>query len=151
MASPVKKAYLNRIAALSLFAAAGSGLTGCALEPEPFDGEYDPSFYDAIDSYVGEEISLSAEVLDVLSPTSFTIISGDDPTANPLLVLNDEGEEIILPGTPIQVTGAVREDFDPGTAEENLAIDLEDALYEDWIGDFYLEVTAIDSPPSIPD
>ena len=142
----MKHAYLRRCAALAIATVAGAGLAGCTSEPEPFDGDYDPNFYDAINTYVGEEVSLSAEVLDVLSPTSFTIISGDDPTANPLLVLNEEDEENVLPGMPIQVTGAVKEAFDPSTAEKDLSVDLDDALYEDWIGDFYLEVTAIDAP-----
>lgn len=146
MRRPMKQSYLNKVVALSIAAAAGSGLTGCALEPEPYDGDYDPNFYDAISTYVGEEVSLSAEVLDVLSPTAFTIISGDDPTGNPLLVLNEDDAENILPGMPVQVTGAVMEAFDTATVEEDMGVDLDDALYEDWIGDFYLEVTAIDAP-----
>jgi hypothetical protein len=146
MGTPTKQAYLKKTLALSIIAAAGFGLTGCAVEAERYDGVYDPNFYDAIDTHVGEEVSLSAEVLDLLSPTSFTVISGDDPTANPLLVLNEDDTENVLPGMPIQVTGAVMEAFDPSTVEENLSIDLDDALYKDWIGEFYLEVTAIDSP-----
>lgn len=146
MGAPIKQSFLKRVVTLSIAAAAGAGLAGCTLEPEPYDGDYDPNFYDAIDTYVGEEVSLSAEVLDVLSPTAFTIISGDDPSANPLLVLNEDDTKNVLPGMPIQVTGAVKEAFEPNTAEEHLGVDLDDALYEGWIGDFYLEVTAIDAP-----
>ncbi|WP_157359113.1 hypothetical protein [Arthrobacter sp. Soil782] len=146
MRTPMKRICLKKVIALSIATAAGTGLSGCALEPEPYDGDFDPNFYDSIETYAGEEVSLSAEVLDVLSPTSFTIISGDDPTANPLLVLNEADAEDVLPGMPVQVTGAVKEAFDPSTAEEDLGVNLDDALYEDWIGDFYLEVTAIDAP-----
>lgn len=146
MGTPMKRAYLRKVAVLSIATAAGAGLAGCTLEPEQYDGDYDPNFYDATKTYVGEEVSLSAEVLDVLSPTAFTIISGDDPTEDPLLVLNEDDAENVLPGMPVQVTGAVKEAFDTATVEEDLSVDLDDALYEDWIGDFYLEVTAIDAP-----
>lgn len=143
MRAPTRLASLKKATALSVIASTSFGLAGCVeAETEPDD----PNIYDEIETYVGQEVSLSAEVLDVLSPTSFTVVNEDDPTVDPLLVLNGNDTDNVLPGMPIQVTGVVMESFDPETAEEETGKDLDDALYEDWIGEPYLEVTAIDAP-----
>ena len=60
-------------------------------ESGPYDGVYDTDFYEAYDSYVGEEVTLSADVNEIVSEKSFTIAGTDDTTVEALLVIA-EGE-----------------------------------------------------------
>lgn len=111
----------------------------------PYDGVYDQTFYDEMDSYVGEEVILSADVNEIISPTSFTIAGTDDTTVEALLVVSAEEMSEVTPGLTVEVTGIVQEAFDLPTVEEELGIDLDDAAFEDWDGEPYVEATAIDT------
>ena len=101
--------HTTRVLATGLFAIAGLGLAGCGTEgpetgtdvedvtdgevaessPAPQDGgsvagtgyvgPYDQAFYDEATTYVGQEVTLSAEVSETISPDTFAIAGAVDP------------------------------------------------------------------------
>jgi hypothetical protein len=164
--------HTTRTAAAALVAAAGLGLTGCATEgpetgtdvadvtegevlesspaPEntpttgdPFTGAYDQDFYDERETYVGQEVTLSAEVNDVLDDDAFVIAGTADTTVDPLLVLYNMDEIDVEEGQVVEVTGTVQEAFDLPTIEDETQKDLEDDLYQDYDQQPYLEATDV--------
>ncbi|KQO02140.1 hypothetical protein ASF21_16070 [Arthrobacter sp. Leaf234] len=111
----------------------------------PYDGVYDQGFYDDVDTYVGEEVTVSADVNEILSPMSFTIAGTDDTTVDALLVLHDTELPEVTAGLTVGVTGTVQEAFDLPTVEEEMGVDLDDAAFEDWDGEPYIEATSVDT------
>lgn len=167
-----KTLWLKRLAALSIAPMAIVGLVGCnstsgteegadvediveeepvAEEPAgdadagPYDGVYDQGFYDDMDSYVGEEVTVSADVNEILTPMSFTIAGTDDTTVEALLVLHDKELPEVTPGLTVGVTGTVQKAFDLPTVEEEMGVDLDDAAFEDWGGEPYIEAASVDT------
>ncbi|WP_422391886.1 hypothetical protein [Arthrobacter sp. N1] len=160
--------WKKRLAALSIAPMAAFGLVGCnstsgteegadvedIVEEEPvvdeadtgpYDGVYDQGFYDDVDTYVGEEVTVSADVNEILTPMSFTIAGTDDTTVDALLVLHDTELPEVTPGLTVGVTGTVQEAFDLPTVEEEMGVDLDDAAFEDWDGEPYIEATSVDT------
>lgn len=160
----------TRLAAVSLLSAAAFGLTACGtagpetgadvedvqegevvettgpaedVAAEPYVGPYDTAFYDEAVTYAGEEVTLSAEVNTVLSPTAFTIAGTDDTTVSPLLVISGEQMTDLEEGQAVQVTGIVHEAFDLPQVEEEMAEELDDDLFADYDGQPYIEATDV--------
>lgn len=106
--------------------------------PGPFDGAYDADLYDEVDSYVGEEVTLSADVNEVLSSGAFTIAGTDDTTVEALMVVGATGDIDPAPETTVEVTGTVQQAFDVATVEEDLGADLDDTLFEDYGSEPYV-------------
>jgi hypothetical protein len=99
---------------------------------DPFDGPYDTDFRDGVDSYAGQEVVLSADVNEVITPESFTIAGTDDTTVEALLVVGATGDAELAPETTVEVTGTVQQAFVLADVEEELGIDLDDALFDDY-------------------
>ena len=114
-----------------------------------YDGVYDTDFYDGVDSYVGEEVTVSAEVNEILTPESFTIAGTDESSVESLLIVGATGSDSLEAGNPVQVTGTVEEAFDLATVEDDLGVDLDDALYEDYDAEPY--IMASDVSTSVPE
>lgn len=112
---------------------------------EPYDGAYDATFYDEMNTYVGDEVTLSADVNEVIDATSFTIAGTDDTTVEALLIVHPEDAPEVSPELTVSVTGTVMEAFDLAAVEEEMGVDLDDALYEDWDGEPYVEANSIDT------
>lgn len=168
MGTMTKTQWMKKAAALAIAPAAILSVAACGdtagseqgadvedvAEEEPaaddaaaegaYDGPYDAGFYGEMDSYVGEEVTLSANVNEVISPTAFTIAGTDDTTVDELLVVHPENLPEVSPDLTVGVTGTVMEAFDLVTVEEDLGVDLDDAFYEDWDGEPYLNATSID-------
>lgn len=167
MGTMTKSTWMKKAAALALAPAAVLSVAACSdtsgseqgadvedvvEEPAaddvaaegPYDGPYDAGFYGEMDSYVGEEVTLSADVNEVIDPTAFTIAGTDDTTVDELLIVHPENLPEVSPELTVAVTGEVREAFDLVTVEEDLGVDLDDALYEDWDGEPYVHATEID-------
>ncbi|WP_434995472.1 hypothetical protein [Arthrobacter sp. Ld5] len=111
---------------------------------DAYVGVYDQAWYDDQDSHVGEEVTLSADVNEVVDPTAFTIAGTDDTTVDELLIVHPEDLPEVSTELTVAVTGTVKEGFDLVTVEEDLGVDLDDALYEDWDGKTYVHATEID-------
>lgn len=102
------------------------------LEDGPYEGVYDTAFYDGVDGYVGEEVVLSADVNEVITPESFTIAGTDDTSVEALLVVGATGDTQLAPETTVEVTGTVMESFVLTDVEDELGVDLDDALFTEW-------------------
>ncbi|GAA2176909.1 hypothetical protein GCM10009784_25420 [Arthrobacter parietis] len=109
---------------------------------EPYDGAYDQDFYDDAENYVGQEVTVSADVTATLTDDSFVIAGGPDTTVDPLLVIEEQEIPPLDVGQAVKLTGTVEQAFDVAAVEEEFGIDLEDELFADYVGDPYLAVTS---------
>lgn len=107
-----------------------------------YAGRYDQTFYDEADTYVGEEVTVSAEVTETLSDDTFVIAGTDNTAVDPLLIVEQEEIPPLDDGQVVQVKGTVQKNFDVAAAEKELGIDLEDELYADYVGEPYLMATS---------
>lgn len=107
----------------------------------PYGGAYNRQFYDDRLVYEGQDVTLTAEVEEVVSPSALTIGDPDDLTLDPLLVVHDLDVTDLEEGQTIEVVGVVQEGFEVTAAEEEVGVELEDALFEDHVGDPWLHAT----------
>lgn len=110
-----------------------------------YEGNFDAEFFDTANDYAGQEVNVSADVNEVLSDDAFTIAGTDDTSVDEMLVVGADSTSELENDLTVSVTGTVQEDFDLVTVEENLGVDLEDELYEDWDGQTYIEASSIDT------
>jgi outer membrane lipoprotein-sorting protein len=96
-------------------------------------------FHRDIETFVGQEVTVSAEVREIISPNAFTIA---DENAEPLLVVYDGSAQITV-DTPIQVTGTVHRTFVPPAAEE--FADFQRAPFANFNGEPCIEATTIET------
>lgn len=154
----------TRKAAAALLAASTLGLTACsgtagdeagtdvediveddaAAADGPFEGPYDTAFYEDLDSYAGEEVTLSADVNEVITETAFTIAGTDDTTVEALLVVGATEVADLAPEVTVEVTGTVQQAFVLEEAEEELGIDLDDALFDEWEQEPYVVAETVE-------
>lgn len=155
-----KQTWMKKAAALAILPITALPLTGCGPEEAQTTGEdvfiddeeesddtlddgsfnerFDQSFYDELNIYFGEDVTLTAQIEKVLSPHAFTITGADDASADPLLVVHAEELPPLEPQTPVVVGGPVREYFDLAAVEEELGEDLDDSLFENWQNEPFL-------------
>ncbi|MEX5295323.1 hypothetical protein QYM41_08580 [Kocuria sp. CPCC 205268] len=157
-----------RMLAAGMAAVAGIGLAGCGSEgPESgtdvedvtdgevvessaaatedagamalaYEGDYNQDFYDDVTTYTGQQVTLSAEVSETISPDAFAIAGAVDP----LLIVESQEIPPLDDGQVVQVTGTVQEGFDVVSVEEELGVDLEDEAFADFEGDPYIMATS---------
>ena len=103
-----------------------------------YEGPYDDTFLEEIDTYVDQDVMVSGEVSEVIGPDSFAISGATEP----MLIV--EGQEIpaVDEGNAVQVTGTVEQAFDIVEVEEQLGTDLEDSLYTAYEGEPYIMATS---------
>ena len=100
-----------------------------------YDGPYDQAFYDEATTYVGQQVTLTGEVNETITPDTFSI-GGD---VDPLLVIETQENITPLdPGQQVQVTGTVEQAFDIVAVEEEFGLDLEDELFVAYESEPYL-------------
>ena len=128
--------------------------SGSTEEFGDYTGVYDRGFYDDVEFYVGEEVTVAALVGEVISPNVFTIIdtigSEESPEATPvdidevviepLLIVHGDELPGLAPANPVGVVGVVRESFYLDVVEEELGVDLDDQIFEQWEEQPYIEV-----------
>ncbi|GAA1757147.1 hypothetical protein [Kocuria aegyptia] len=165
-----------RTTAAALAAVAGLGLGGCSTEgpetgtdvedvtegevlessPAPennptagdtFIGNYDQDFYDERETYVGQQVTLSAEVSDVISDDALVIAGTAENTVDPLLVLYNMDQVDIEEGQVVEVTGTVQQAFDPSTLDNQAQEEFTDELYQDHDQQPYIEATDVQLIP----
>lgn len=117
-----------------------------------YTGVYDREFYDDVEFYVGEEVTVAAIVDEVVSPNLFTITDTTEPNSGgapvdidevviePLLIVHGQAVPGLSPANPVGVVGVVREAFYLATVEEELGVDLDDEAFEQWEEQPYIEV-----------
>ncbi|WP_258803152.1 hypothetical protein [Pseudarthrobacter sp. NS4] len=111
----------------------------------PFDGPYNQEFFDDLDLREGQEVTVSANVNRIITPEAFTIAGTEDTTVDPLLVVHKDAQPELQPELTVKVTGTVHTAFDLMAVEKDLDVDLDDALFEDWDGEPYLQASTIDT------
>ncbi|MFE7629422.1 hypothetical protein [Kocuria sp. NPDC057446] len=109
----------------------------------PFYGAYDREFTDDQAVHEGQEVTLTAEIVEIVSGNALEIGDPDDITLDPLLVLHDLGATGLEQDQAVEVVGTVMASFELATAEEELGVDLEDELYTDYEGDPWLRATEV--------
>lgn len=158
----MNKRIKQMLAAVSMVPFAVAGLSACSSEPEaadiqeivgeeepnvpgqvanaedvgPFSGVYDADFREDIPSYLGNQVTLSAEVGEILSDRAFTIVDDD---AAPLLVITGSELPELETGQTLGVDGAVEEGFDLPAFERALGVDLDDEVFLNWEGEYYID------------
>lgn len=91
----------------------------------------------------GESVTVSAELNEIISPSSFTIAGTDETSVEPLLVVHDQQLPQIQPGDAVQVTGTVYRNIQLPRLEETAGLDLDDAMHEEWEGKTSIVATEI--------
>jgi|GEM_PF-3054038 len=109
-----------------------------------YNGPYNDEFLAEIDSYVGESVTMSAEVAQTFTDLAFTIV-GVAGEADPLLVIDGDSEEDLEIGTTVQVSGVVEAAFDISEVEDEWDIDLDDDLFGDWEGLHYIDADRVEA------
>lgn len=99
-----------------------------------------------VQSYVGEQVTVSSEVQSVLSTHAFTL-SGPQ---GPLLVTSASGmgdNEVIEQDAVVQVGGTVREQFSVTEFENEFGVELDDELYADFEEQTYIVADSVTEAP----
>ncbi|GAA3710821.1 hypothetical protein GCM10022377_25490 [Zhihengliuella alba] len=104
----------------------------------------DPDLFDDVDSFIGQEVTVSADVNTVIDGTSFTIAGTGDASVDELLVVAPGEEAGVSEDSSVRVTGTVEESFDVAAVEEELGVSLDGTEYEEWQGQRYLLASRVD-------
>lgn len=113
------------------------------VDTGPYDGVYDREFSADVYAYEDETVTVSADVAEVLSPTSLVLAGTEDTEVEPLLVVGATEVGDLSEGQAVEVTGTAHGSFDVAEAEALLGVDLDDPLYEDHVGLPYLEAAEV--------
>lgn len=167
----------RRLVAASALALAAATTAGCAgtEEPEPgadapaqegttaapqtsapastaadlaYDGPYDEEFVAELPDYAGRQVRLTGTVGDFVRSRSAYVLTGPDGgDPAPLLVSARYTAPDVSEGAVVEVTGTVREDFDPPAAEGAAGDGEESGFYQEHAGEAYLDEATVDSAP----
>lgn len=159
-----------RGALAALLAVAGAALTACSDEndnalapyspvevpdirgPEDFDDPYrgvlDSAVHEDLDAYEGIEMTLLAEVVDVVSPQAFTVTSPVEEDVEPILVVTTgeagadpaAGDQVVLAVTPV-------DGFEPDLVAEEFGLDGTPEELEEWDDELFLVATIVEPAP----
>lgn len=95
-------------------------------------------------SFVGQTVTVSAEVNEIIAPDAFTIAGDGFFGGEPLLIVSPPGGPAVQEGSPVQVTGTVRQAFDLPAVEQEFGFDLDDNLFGAYSGEPYIAASNID-------
>lgn len=113
---------------------------------DPYTGEYDEDFAEDLEAYDGLEVTLEAEVAEVLSPRTFVITAPDQADVPPLLVVHPEDLDL-APGETVIVAATPDVELDLQEGEEAAGTDLDDQAYEQWMDEPYLIASNVEKTP----
>lgn len=99
------------------------------------------AFFDDPASVVGEEVTVGAEVAEVVDPNGFRI-QARDPSGERFLVVHD-GTASLAQGDMVEVTGTVME-FNMSQVENEMGLDLEKDRYEVYEGEYGITADTIE-------
>lgn len=109
------------------------------------DEDYTPfaDFGEDVQSYVGETVTVSADVNEVISDMAFTIAGTENTMIDPLLIISAESNADVEEDAAVAVTGTVHEAFVITDVEDEFGIDLDDELFAEWEQQHYITATNI--------
>lgn len=120
--------------------------TAEAVEPEapgPYDGPYGQDFSNAMESYEGQRVTVSADVNKILTDSAFTI-AGTDEGMEPLLIIHEDKIKDLSTGSAVSVTGIVHKAMDLSELKKSFEGELGAEALEDWDGEPYINAAAVD-------
>ena len=158
--------------ALAVVLAAGAFLSGCAggqddraLAPEleaeipdirgdedlddPYVGLLDARFVEDLPAYAEQEVTVLAEVEEVLSARTFSVTTPGGSDVEPVLVVTAEeaadvqprtGDELVIAATPV-------DEFEAEVVAEELDLAVDPELLEEWEDQAFLLATILEPAP----
>ncbi|MDT0275468.1 hypothetical protein [Blastococcus goldschmidtiae] len=108
------------------------------LADGPYEGRYEVDFFESIDDYADQEVTLTAAVDEVVRPDAFTIGGTGDVSVEALLVVGAEQDQELTPGATVEVTGTVKDGFVITDVEEELGVDLDGPVFEEFEDEPYI-------------
>lgn len=127
---------------------AGVDVADVQQEPDADAGVFDTPDYADPASFVGQTVTVSAEVNDLISTQAFTIAGTLQTSADELLIVSAAGGPAITEDSAVEVTGTVMERFDVVGAEEFVGGDLDEGLFGDYNGEPYIQAETIELIPA---
>jgi hypothetical protein len=113
---------------------------------DPYRGLLDAAFREDLDAWDDIEVTLLAEVADVLSPQVFTVTSPEDDQVDPVLVVATRAaaDVDVQPGSALLIAATPDKDFDAEAAVTELDLDVEADDLEEWDDDAVLVATVLE-------
>lgn len=102
------------------------------------------AFWGDVNQWTDEKVTVSANVNEVINQNSFTIAGTPESDVDELLVVSANDSQV-QEGQTVQVTGTVRDRFDVVEVEDDLGLDWNDTLYEDWNDEHYIVASSVDT------
>lgn len=99
------------------------------------------------DRFVGQTVTVSGEVSDLLGPSSFEI-AGEDAGGEGLLVVGAAQAPTLDADAVVKVTGTVRDGFDVAEAERDLGLTLDDERFSSFLGRHYVAASSVEVLPA---
>ncbi|MFN2497305.1 MAG: hypothetical protein ABR608_15610 [Pseudonocardiaceae bacterium] len=123
------------------------------IQEEGVDGVGDSGVFEDAESFAGQQVTVSAEVSEIISPNAFTIAGDENIGLGPLLVVVYDGSPQLTEETAVQVTGTVMRAFSVGEAEDFAGADFDDGLFGDFDSEAYIQASSVDTtvPPTTSD
>lgn len=112
----------------------------------PFDDE----FYQAVESYDGQHVTVTGRVDDIVSDNAFTIVGVEDSGTEPLLVVHADPVDGLSGDAVVEVTGTVHKTLDLPQVEDDLGAELGPEV-ESWVEEPYLDAEAVRTGVSVED
>ncbi|MDK1348961.1 hypothetical protein QNO09_38080 [Streptomyces sp. 378] len=139
-------------ALLFAFALGIAGLMGCGDDTAGSETGADveevqeDAFWRDPDRWAGEEVTVSAEVKEVVNEDAFTIAGTAEADVDELLVVSADTTGV-EEGDLAKVTGTVKENFNPADAEEDVGADWENEIFADWVNEHYIQAISVETDP----
>jgi hypothetical protein len=113
--------------------------------PTGYVGAYDDAFHAELPSYTGQQVSLTGEVGDLIrSRSAYELVSPTTPDLDPLLISAAYAVPDLQVGDTVTVTGTLREGFEPPVVEEVVDGDEEAGVYDQHLGQPYLDEAQVE-------
>lgn len=109
-----------------------------------YDGAYTAEFREDLHAYAGLEVTLTGEVVRIVSPVAFTMTGPDGGDVEPILVVIST-EPALMPGEQVVIGAVPGDEFDLAEVEEALGADLPDEAFADWDDEPFLAASILQS------
>lgn len=123
---------LTSSAGAAALAVAALGVAGCERDADGSAALTVEAIQADVDAYDGREVTVLAEVQEIVSPFAYSIRGTSEALTEPILVVSADEWSDLEPGAPVRVEGELRTGLVLVELEELLDTDLDDELYAAW-------------------
>ncbi len=111
-----------------------------------YRGSLDERFVEDLPAYEDQEVTVLAEVAEVLSPRTFSVTSTEGSDIGPVLVVTVEAAAALEPevGDELVVAATPSGDLDPEAVVDQLGLDIPAGQLEDWEDEPYLVASIVE-------